>query len=72
MRAAGERSEVLTTYGHQLVPVRYAAVIAGGRLAGIGGAQLSIAYANAWFENMVPGRGFIAVAVVIFAARGTR
>jgi ABC-type uncharacterized transport system permease subunit len=69
LRAAGERSEVLTTYGHRLVPIRYAAVIAGGFLAGIGGAQLSIAYANAWFENMVQGRGFIAVAVVIFAAR---
>lgn len=69
LRAAGERSEVLTTYGHRLVPIRYAAVIAGGFLAGVGGAQLSIAYANAWFENMVQGRGFIAVAVVIFAAR---
>ena len=43
LRAAGERSEVLTTYGHRLVPIRYAAVIAGGFLAGIGGAQLSIA-----------------------------
>ena len=36
---------------------------------GAAGAQLSTAYANAWFENMVQGRGFIAVAVVIFAAR---
>jgi ABC-type uncharacterized transport system permease subunit len=69
LRTAGERSEVLTTYGHNLVMIRYAAVIAGGMLAGIGGAQLSIAYANAWFENMIQGRGFIAVAVVIFAAR---
>ena len=41
----------------------------GGALAGVGGAQLSTAYANAWFENMTQGRGFIAVAVVIFAAR---
>ena len=37
-------------------------------LAGVGGAQLSIAYTNAWFENMVVGKGFIAVALVIFAA----
>ncbi len=36
--------------------------IGGGMLAGIGGAQLSMAYANAWFENMTQGRGFIAVA----------
>jgi simple sugar transport system permease protein len=43
-------------------------VTAGGMLAGLGGAQLSTAYANAWFENMTQGRGFIAVALVIFAA----
>jgi len=69
LRTAGERSEVLTTYGHSLVRIRYAAVIVGGMFAGVGGAQLSIAYADAWFENMVQGRGFIALAVVIFAAR---
>ena len=44
------------------------AVVVGGMLAGVGGAQLSTAYANAWFENMAQGRGFIAVALVIFAA----
>ena len=69
MRGAGERTEVLRTYGHRPQLVQYIAVMIGGLLAGIGGAQLSTAYANAWFENMVQGRGFIAVAVVIFAAR---
>ena len=69
LRAAGERSEVLTTYGHGVMPIRYAAVIVGGMFAGVGGAQLSIAYANAWFENMTVGRGFVAVAVVMFAGR---
>jgi ABC-type uncharacterized transport system permease subunit len=69
IRGAGERTEVLRTYGHNPVVVQYLAVVIGGFLAGIGGAQLSTAYANAWFENMVQGRGFIAVAVVIFAAR---
>jgi simple sugar transport system permease protein len=49
--------------------VQYFAVVIGGVLAGIGGAQLSTAYANSWFEGMVQGRGFIAVAVVIFANR---
>ncbi len=68
LRAAGERPEVLEANGTSPVRVRYIAVIAGGGLAGIGGAQLSVAYANAWFENMVQGRGFIAVALVIFAA----
>lgn len=69
VRGAGERSEVLATYGHDVRLVQYLAVVSGGLLAGIGGAHLSIAYANAWFENMTQGRGFVAVAVVIFAAR---
>lgn len=68
LRAAGERQEVLAAYGHSPLRVRYLAVLGGGALAGIGGAQLSTAYANAWFENMTQGRGFIAVALVIFAA----
>jgi len=68
LRGAGERQEVLAAYGHSPLRVRYLAVIGGGALAGIGGAQLSTAYANAWFENMTQGRGFIAVALVIFAA----
>lgn len=69
LRAAGERTEVLEAYGHRAKPVQYLAVILGGGLAGIGGAQLSIAYTNSWFEGMTQGKGFIAVAVVIFAAR---
>jgi simple sugar transport system permease protein len=69
VRGAGERSEVLATYGHDVRFVQYLAVVTGGFLAGLGGAQLSTAYAHAWFENMTQGRGFVAVAVVIFAAR---
>jgi ABC-type uncharacterized transport system permease subunit len=68
VRGAGERPEVLRAYGHSPLAVRYLAVVAGGMLAGVGGAQLSTAYANAWFEGMTAGRGFIAVALVIFAA----
>lgn len=68
VRAAGERPEVLETYGYDPALVRIGAVVVGGMFAGIGGAHLSTAYANAWFENMSNGRGFIAVALVIFAA----
>jgi hypothetical protein len=68
VRAAGERPEALATYGYDPGIVRICAVTVGGMLAGIGGAHLSTAYANAWFENMTNGRGFIAVALVIFAA----
>ncbi|MCC6435507.1 MAG: ABC transporter permease [Acidimicrobiales bacterium] len=69
IRGAGERRHVLETYGHPALGVQYGSVILGGALAGIGGAQLSTAYANAWFENTSQGRGFIGAAVVIFAAR---
>ena len=69
IRGVGERKEVLATYGHRVNLVQYGAVTFGGMLAGLGGAQLSTAYGHAWFENMTQGRGFVACAVVIFAAR---
>ena len=69
LRAAGERRDVLATYGRPVRLVQMLAVLAGGALAGIGGGVLSTAYTNAWFENMVQGRGFVAVAVAVFAAR---
>ncbi|WP_201318521.1 ABC transporter permease [Paenibacillus sp. EPM92] len=68
LRAAGEREEVLFANGFNPKLVRYAAVLAGGFLAGIGGAQLSVAYTHSWVENMVQGRGVVAVALVIFAS----
>jgi ABC-type uncharacterized transport system permease subunit len=68
LRTSGERAEVLHVHGHRPGLVRGLAVMAGGALAGLGGAQLSTAYAHAWFEGMTAGRGFIAVALVIFAA----
>ena len=67
IRTAGERSDSLTVHGYSVLTLRMLAVTFGGCLAGVGGAHLSTAYANAWFENMVSGRGFIAVALVIFA-----
>jgi simple sugar transport system permease protein len=69
LRGVGERKHVLATYGHPVRLVQYAAVVLGGALAGVGGAQLSTAYTHSWFENMTVGRGFVACAVVIFAAR---
>jgi simple sugar transport system permease protein len=69
LRASGERRDVLATYGRPVRLVQMLAVLAGGALAGIGGGVLSTAYTNAWFENMVQGRGFVAVAVAVFAAR---
>lgn len=68
VRAAGERPEVLVATGHSPTLVRFGAVSAAGFLAGIGGAQISTALALNWSENMIQGRGFVAVALVIFAA----
>lgn len=68
LRSAGERPEVLRTYGVSPRLVRFLALLAAGGLAGLGGAQLATAFAKNWSENMTAGRGFVAVALVIFAA----
>jgi len=61
LRAAGERPEVLSTFGTSPVRVRAMAVI-------IGGAQLATAFTRNWSEGMTAGRGYIAVGLTIFAA----
>jgi simple sugar transport system permease protein len=68
IRTAGERPEALRAYGVSPRLVRTVAVVLGGALAGLGGAQLSTALSLTWSEGMTAGRGFIAVALVIFAA----
>jgi simple sugar transport system permease protein len=67
IRATGEHPEAADAMGVDVAGVRYACVAAGGVLAGIGGTFLSIAYTGMWIENMTAGRGWIAVALVIFA-----
>ena len=68
LRATGERPEVVSVAGHRPQLIAFAAVSFGAGLGGIGGAQLSIGYVDNWFDNMTNGYGFIAVAVVLFAA----
>ncbi len=72
IRAAGERPQVLATMGTSPERVRWIAISIGGGLAGVGGAQLATAFARTWSEDMVAGRGFIAVALVIFAGWNPR
>lgn len=67
MRAVGENPAAADSMGIPVYLTRYIYVIIGGMLAGIGGAYLSLAYAPSWIENMTVGRGWIAVALVIFA-----
>jgi simple sugar transport system permease protein len=68
LRAVGENQTVAFAAGLRPALIQYQAVFLGGLLAGIGGAHLSLAFAQAWSEGMTSGRGFIAVALVIFAA----
>lgn len=68
LRATGESGDVVYAYGHSPRKVRYLAVTAGGALAGLGGAQLVLAATLNWTENITQGRGFVAVALVIFAS----
>jgi simple sugar transport system permease protein len=67
MRAVGENPATADSMGINVFLTRYIYVIAGGMLAGMGGAYLSLAYVPSWMENMTAGRGWIAVALVIFA-----
>lgn len=67
IRAAGERPGVLESMGTAPDRIRWIAIAMGGALTGLGGAQLATAFARTWSEDMVAGRGFIAVALVIFA-----
>ncbi|MDD4085124.1 MAG: ABC transporter permease [Acholeplasmataceae bacterium] len=67
LRALGENPAAVDSVGVNVFRLRYVYVVVGGALAGLGGAYLSLAYAPCWLENMTAGRGWIAVALVIFA-----
>lgn len=67
LKAVGENPAAADAVGIQVTKVQYTHVFLGGVLAGMGGAYLSLAYAPSWLENMTAGRGWIAVALVIFA-----
>jgi general nucleoside transport system permease protein len=66
LQFAGENPEALDTAGIRVNAVRWAAVLASGALAGLGGASLSIFLSSSFSRNMSAGRGFIALAALIF------
>ncbi|MBX2837348.1 MAG: ABC transporter permease [Gammaproteobacteria bacterium] len=68
VRAVGDSHDAAHALGYPVIRVRYLATLFGGACAGIAGAYLSMVYAPMWVENMSAGRGWIALALVVFAA----
>lgn len=67
VRAVGEDPDTADAMGISVTRTRYLATVGGGMLMGLGGAHLSLAYTPGWTENLTGGRGWIAIALVIFA-----
>jgi len=68
VRAVGDNPGSAHALGHSVALVRYLAVLFGGAMAGLAGAYLSLAYTPQWVEGMTAGRGWIALALVVFAS----
>jgi simple sugar transport system permease protein len=67
LRSVGEAPDSAHALGYPVRRIRLAAVMTGGALCGLSGAYLSVAYARLWVEGMVSGRGWIALALTVFA-----
>ena len=68
LRAVGDSDVSAHAIGYPVVFIRYAAVAFGGLMAGLGGGYLSLVYTPLWAEHMTAGRGWIALALVVFAS----
>jgi general nucleoside transport system permease protein len=68
LRAVGESDVSAHSIGYDVIRVRYMSVLFGGVMAGLGGAYLSLAYTPMWAEEMTAGRGWIALALVVFSS----
>ncbi len=67
LRAVGESPQTADAMGVNVLGTRYLYTVFGGVLMGLGGAHLSLGYLQGWAENITGGRGWIAIALVIFA-----
>ena len=68
LRSVGEKPRAADSVGVPVIRTRYLAVIASGLLAALGGVYLSIAFLGSFSQNLTAGRGYIALAAVIFGA----
>jgi len=68
LRAVGESHDAAHAIGYPVIAIRYLAILFGGAMAGLGGAYLSLAYTPMWVEEMTAGRGWIALALVVFSS----
>jgi simple sugar transport system permease protein len=68
LRAVGENHDAAHAIGYPVIACRYLAVMFGGAMSGLGGAYLSLVVTPLWVERMTAGRGWIALALVVFAA----
>jgi general nucleoside transport system permease protein len=68
LRSVGDNHTSAHALGIPVVKVRYLAVMFGGACAGLAGAHLSLVYTPQWVENMTAGRGWIALALVVFSS----
>jgi simple sugar transport system permease protein len=67
LRAVGESPASADAIGYPVIRIRYLATLFGGALAGVAGAYVSLVYTALWTEGLIAGRGWIAVALVVFA-----
>ena len=67
IRAIGESPACAHAIGYPVIAIRYLAVLFGGAMSGLAGAYLSLAITPMWVEGMTAGRGWIALALVVFA-----
>jgi len=68
LRSVGDNHASAHALGLNVIGIRYLAVMFGGACAGLAGAHLSLVYTPQWVENMTAGRGWIALALVVFAS----
>lgn len=67
IRAVGQNHHSAHALGYRVIAVRYACIAFGGATSGLAGAYLSLVYTPQWIENMTAGRGWIALALVVFS-----